>query len=159
MALEQRDKELVAIGASIGALCRPCIDHHIPAGRDAGLTEPELTRAVEAAEATHRAAAELLFRRSRELLRAAGTPARVPLQEEPTSRLDELVALGASVGANCHPLLEQHIAGAIQLGLTASQVRSAIKMAEIVQQHAAEVTAGKAAGFIEAAGLNPAAVS
>jgi hypothetical protein len=34
MALEQQDKELVAIGASIGASCRPCIEHHIPAGRD-----------------------------------------------------------------------------------------------------------------------------
>ena len=52
MALEQKDKELAAIGASIGALCRPCIEHHIPAGRGAGLTELELARAVEAAHAT-----------------------------------------------------------------------------------------------------------
>jgi TrwC relaxase len=40
-----------------------------------------------------------------------------------------------------HPLLEQHVAGALSQGLTVSQVRSAIKMAEFVQQHAAEVTA------------------
>jgi AhpD family alkylhydroperoxidase len=32
MALAQKEKELVAIGASIGAGCRPCIDHHIDAG-------------------------------------------------------------------------------------------------------------------------------
>ncbi len=159
MALDQKDKELAAIGASIGTGCLPCIEHHIPAGRDAGLTEPELAPAVEVADATHRIAAELLFGRSRELLHGAEAPASVPLQAEPTSRPDELVALGASVGANCHPLLEQHIAGALKQGLTASQVRSAIKMAEIVQQHAADITAGKAAAFIEAAGLNPAAVS
>ncbi len=30
MALDQKDKELVAIGASIGALCRPCIEHTSP---------------------------------------------------------------------------------------------------------------------------------
>ena len=159
MALEQKDKELVAIGASIGALCRPCIDHHIPAGRDAGLTEPELARAVETAEATHRIAAELLSRRSRELLQAAATRAGGAVQAEPTSRLDGLVALGASIGGNCHPLLEQHIAGALRQGLTASQVRSAIKMAEIVQQHAAGITAGKAAAALEAAEPNPAAAS
>ena len=77
----------------------------------------------------------------------------------PSSRLGELVALGASIGANCHPLLEQHVAGVLQQGLTASQVRSAIKMAGIVQQHAAEITAGKAAAAMEAAEPNPATAS
>ena len=159
MALDQEDKELVAIGASIGALCRPCIEHHIPAGRDAGLTEPELARAAGIAEATHRIATELLFGRTRELLRGGEAPADGPLQEEPSSRLDELVALGASIGANCHPLLEQHVAGALQHGLTPGQVRSAIKMARIVQQHAAEITASKASAAPGAAEPNPATVS
>jgi AhpD family alkylhydroperoxidase len=159
MALDQKDKELVAIGASIGALCRPCIEHHIPAGRDAGLTELELARAVEAAQATHRIATELLFRRSHELLRSAQAPAGVPLPLQATSRPDELAALGASIGANCHPLLEQHVAGALQQGLIPSQVRSAIKMAQIVQQHAAEITAGKAAAALEAAEPHPADIS
>jgi AhpD family alkylhydroperoxidase len=157
--LDQQDKELVAIGASIGALCRPCIEHHVPAGRDAGLTERELARAVEVAQATHRIATGLLFRRSDELLRSTEGPAGAPVPAEPSSRLDELAALGASIGANCHPLVEQHVAGALRRGLTASQVRSAIKMAEFVQQHAAEVTAGKAAAALEAAGLHPAAAS
>jgi AhpD family alkylhydroperoxidase len=159
MALDQKDKELAAIGASIGALCRPCIEHHIPAGRESGLTEPELARAVEVAQATHRIAVDLLVRRSHELLHSADAPADVPQRVEPTSRPDELVALGASIGANCHPLLGQHIAGALQQGLTAGQVRSAVKMAQIVQQHAADITAGKAAASLEAAERNPAAVS
>ena len=158
MALDPKDKELAAIGASIGALCRPCIEHHIPAAREAGLTEPELARAVEIAEATHRIATELLFRRTHELL-SGEAPADTAVEAEPTARLGELVALGASIGANCHPLLEQHVAGALRQGLTASQVRSAIKMAQIVQQHAAEITAGKAAAFLEAAEPNPAVAS
>jgi len=49
MRLEQREKELAAIGASIGANCRPCIEHHVPAGREAGLSEAELADAVAAA--------------------------------------------------------------------------------------------------------------
>jgi AhpD family alkylhydroperoxidase len=156
MALEPKDKELAAIGASIGALCRPCIEHHIPAARQAGLTEPELARAVEVAEATHRIATELLSGRTRELV-SGQAPAGMAAQAEPTARLGELAALGASIGANCHPLLEQHVAGALRQGLTASQLRSAIKMAEIVQQHAADITAGKAAAFLEAAEPDPAA--
>ncbi len=157
MALEQKDKELVAIGASIGALCHPCINHHIPAGREAGLTELELTQAVDAAQATHRIATDLLFRRSRELLDGKA-PADVAVAAEHTSRPGELVALGASIGANCHPLLGQHVAGALRQGLTPGQVRSAIKMAEFVQQHAAEVTATKAAAALKAAEPHPAAV-
>ena len=159
MALDQKDKELVAIGASIGALCRPCIEHHIPAGRDAGLTEPELAQAAGVAEATHRIATELLSRRTRELLRSGDAPAGVAVAAEPSSRLGELVALGASIGANCHPLLEQHMAGALRQGLAAGQVRSAVKMAQIVQQHAAEITARKAAAALEAAEPNSAAAS
>jgi AhpD family alkylhydroperoxidase len=46
MQLEQRDKELTAIGASIGCNCRPRVDHHIPAGRDAGLSEVDIADAV-----------------------------------------------------------------------------------------------------------------
>src|SRR6266702_4810347 len=101
MALDQKDKELAAIGASIGTGCLPCIEHHIPAGRDAGLTEPELAPAVEVADATHRIAAALLFGRSRALLHGAEPPATVPLQAEPTSRPDQLVALGSSVRCSC----------------------------------------------------------
>lgn len=158
MALEQEDKELAAIGASISALYRPCIRHQIPAGREAGLTEPELVQAVEVAGTTHRIAVERLFCRSHELL-SGKAPAGLAVEEEPTSRPGELVALGASIGANCHPLLEQQITGALQQGLTAGQVRSAIKMAETVQQHAAEITAARAAAVLGAAEVHPAAAS
>ena len=42
MALEQWEKELVAIGASMGTGCRPCLEHHLRAARHAVLTEPQL---------------------------------------------------------------------------------------------------------------------
>lgn len=151
MALEQRDKELVAIGASIGALCGPCLDHHLPAGRNAGLSEPQLTRAVEVAEAIHRLAVDLMSVRSRGLLHSPAPPPDTSPGATPTSRQDELVALGASIGANCHPAVEQHISAALGQGLAPSQVRSAIKMARIVQQHAAGITADKADTAIAAA--------
>lgn len=151
MALEPKDKELVAIGASLGAGCAPCIGHHIPAGRDAGLTDAGLVRAVEVAEAVHQLAVEMLARRTQELLGVTEKSADVPLQTSVTSWSDELVALGTSIGANCHPLLEQYVARVLKEGARASQVRSAIKMAEFVQQHAGEVTTEKAAAAFEAA--------
>lgn len=155
MALEARDKELVAIGASIGALCRPCIDHHVPAGRQAGLTEAELARAVQIAQATHHIAQDLLFRHANELVNVAAPSPNASYEQPSASRSDELVRLGAGVAANCHPLLEQHIIGCLDRGLIPSQVRSAIKMAEIVQHNAAEITAAKATAAIEAVEPTP----
>ena len=142
MALEQRDKELAAIGASIGANCRPCIEHHLVAGREAGLSEAELDGAVATAHAARREAVELLSARIDELLGRGGAPPE-PAAVTQTSKARELVALGVSVGANSHPLLHLHIGAALDVGLEVHHVRSALKMAGYVQQHAAEITANE----------------
>ncbi|MDZ7580819.1 MAG: arsenite efflux transporter metallochaperone ArsD [Deltaproteobacteria bacterium] len=39
-------KELVAIGASVGAHCQPCLEHHIQAAIGLGVTEEEIRQAV-----------------------------------------------------------------------------------------------------------------
>jgi AhpD family alkylhydroperoxidase len=143
MRLEQRDKELAAIGASIGANCRPCIEHHLPAGREAGLSESELADAVATAHSVHHRAIELFSARVDELLgRRVFAPAPSPVTEP--SRLRVLVGLGASIGANSHPLLDLHIPIALEAGLSSGEIEAAMKMAEYVQDRAAEITAKKA---------------
>ncbi len=147
MPLEPRNKELAAIGASIGCNCRPCIEHHIAAGREAGLSDAELERAVVTAQAVESEAVELLRARVDELL-GGSTAASVPTTPPDWSKADELVALGASLGANSHALLGLHMSAALTVGLSVSQVRSALKMAQFVQQKAAEITAGKVTGLL-----------
>lgn len=140
MPLEQRDKELAAIGASIGANCEPCIEHHLAAGREAGLPQAELDAAVASAHAVRHEAVELLTARVDEFLGHRDSrlaPAAIGL----TSKPHELVALGVSVGANSHPLLHVHIGAALDVGLELHEVKSALKMAGYVQQHAAGLTA------------------
>lgn len=140
MPLEQRDKELAAIGASIGANCRPCIEHHLAAGRAAGLSPAELDDAVAAAHALRHQAVELLEARIGELLGHGGPPVEPPAVMQ-TSKAQELVALGVGVGANSHALLHLHIDAALGVGLELHQVKSALKMAGYVQQNAAAITA------------------
>lgn len=143
MQLEQRDKELAAIGAAIGCNCRPCIEHHIPAGREAGLSEAELADAVTVARAVRDTAIELLAPKIDELL--GSSTARVePAPAAETSRARALVSLGASVGANSHQLLERHIAAALALGLSSGEITAALKMAGYVQTRAGELTADAA---------------
>ena len=148
MRLEQRDKELAAIGASIGANCRPCFEHHNAAARAAGLSEAELAASVRTARTVRDQAIALLASRIDELLGA------VPRTEDPEpaparSRDEALVALGASVGANSHALLQVHIATAGQLGLGSRELASALAMAEHVVRRAAEMTAAKASSALE----------
>jgi AhpD family alkylhydroperoxidase len=142
MQLGQRDKELAAIGASVGCNCRPCVDHHIPAGRQAGLSEADLADAVATARAVRDEAIRLLAPRIDELLGRACAPIE-PTPTASTSRAQELVALGASIGVNSHPLLRRHIAAALEVGLTPAEVKAAAKMASYVQDRAAEITADK----------------
>lgn len=140
MPLEQRDKELAAIGASIGSNCEPCITHHLAAGREAGLSQAELDTAVASAHALQREAVGLLEARIVELLGHGGGAAKpAPIAE--TSKAQELVALGVSVGANSHPLLHAHVESALDVGLKVDEVKSALKLAGYVQQHAAALTA------------------
>jgi AhpD family alkylhydroperoxidase len=143
MQLEQQDKELAAIGASIGCNCRPCIEHHLAAGREAGLSDAELAGAVATARAVRDEAIELLTARIDELLGDAGASAE-PATVVENSRMDELVSIGASLGANSHQLLRRHVGAALELGFSASEVKAAVKMSAYVQERASELTAESA---------------
>ena len=143
MQLEQRDKELAAIGAAIGCNCRPCIEHHIPAGREAGLSEAELAAAVETARAVRDEAIKLLSPRIDQLLGGSSSPSE-PASVAEAARVQALVSLGASVGANSHQLLKRHLVAALESGLTAAEVAVAAKTASYVQQRAGEMTADTA---------------
>ena len=148
MRLEQRDKELAAIGASIGANCRPCVEHHVPAGRKAGLSETELVDAVSTARAVREQAVEMFSARVEELLGGGDAPLE-PVSLGETARDNELVALGACIGVNSHALLDLHIGAALDVGLTPAQVEAALRMAEYVQERAAEMTAERADHALE----------
>ena len=78
MLLEQTEKELVAIGASVGAGCRPCIEHHVMAAREVGLSESELADAVDAAFALRTQATALFAGRVRELLGGSASALEPP---------------------------------------------------------------------------------
>src|SRR6266571_3115693 len=56
--LSEEQKELVAVGASVGAGCHPCVSYHIKAGAKAGLSGDRLLAAVTSAERVAAEAAE-----------------------------------------------------------------------------------------------------
>ncbi|MBI5265314.1 MAG: carboxymuconolactone decarboxylase family protein [Bradyrhizobium sp.] len=47
MQLDNRIRELIAIGTAIGANCHTCLEYHTKKARDQGVPEDEIAQAVE----------------------------------------------------------------------------------------------------------------
>jgi len=52
-------------------------------------------------------------------------------------RTKKLIAIGASVGANCHPCLEYHIGKALAFGIDRDDMMEAVNVAKAVRAGAA----------------------
>jgi len=55
--MDERTKKLIAVGASVGANCHPCLEYHIGKARELGIECSEIAEAVEAAKAVRGGAA------------------------------------------------------------------------------------------------------
>ncbi|WP_455389546.1 carboxymuconolactone decarboxylase family protein, partial [Petrachloros mirabilis] len=47
MKLDDRIKELIAVGASIAANCQPCLQYHTSEAQKSGAEEEEIKEAIE----------------------------------------------------------------------------------------------------------------
>ncbi|GAB1366871.1 hypothetical protein MASR1M36_17420 [Candidatus Cloacimonadaceae bacterium] len=66
--LSAKERELVAIGAAIASNCTPCMEFHIPAAREAGLTDKQILFAIKIAEAVKKVPADAVRVRSLDIL-------------------------------------------------------------------------------------------
>lgn len=73
ITLNAKERELVAIGAAIASNCTPCMEFHIPAAREAGLSDKQILFAIKIAEAVKKVPAEAVRARSLSILEAKET--------------------------------------------------------------------------------------
>jgi 4-carboxymuconolactone decarboxylase len=59
--LNDRERELVALGAAIASNCFQCIEFHIPESRKAGLTDVQIKEAVHIADRVRRVPARAVL--------------------------------------------------------------------------------------------------
>ena len=45
--MDERTKELIAIGASVGAHCQPCLTWHVEKAREMGIDDETIRAAIE----------------------------------------------------------------------------------------------------------------
>ncbi len=66
--MDERLKELVAIGASAAANCHPCMDHHLAKCDELGIEREEIAAAVKVGLRVNRGAEKAIRKKARELL-------------------------------------------------------------------------------------------
>ena len=55
--LDERMKELIAVGASVSANCHPCVKHHTTKAREMKIDEAEIRQAIEVGKMVRKGAA------------------------------------------------------------------------------------------------------
>ena len=134
--LSDKEREVVAVGAAIGAGCRPCTQYHVRAGLKAGLTGEEIRLAVEEAEVLRIHAATSIADFARGLLGSAEERA-APLCS-PAEPFQALAQVGAATGSNAGQALGWLLPYARGLGLTNEALTEAVEMAGVVKRMAGE---------------------
>lgn len=71
--LDERTKELIAIGAAITANCQPCLEYHVAKARELGAGDDDIVEAVKVSRLVRRGAIAKMDRFSAEHL--PGLPA------------------------------------------------------------------------------------
>ncbi len=96
-ALSLCERELVALGAALGSNCIPCIEHHIPEARRAGLTDAQIADAIRLADTLRQVPARKVLDAAARLLR--GTP--VGSDTERNGSADSHPARVSCTGGTC----------------------------------------------------------
>lgn len=73
--LTERERELVAIGASIGSNCVPCIAYHVGNARKAGLSDAQIEEAVVLSQEIRKVPASLVVDTARAYLESGSSAA------------------------------------------------------------------------------------
>ena len=53
------------------------------------------------------------------------------------ANIKELIAVGASVSANCHPCIKYHVGKALEMKIDEAEIRQAVEVGQMVRKGAA----------------------
>ena len=81
------EREFVALGAALGSNCVPCVEHHISEARKAGLTDSQISAAIQLADKIRKVPAAKVLNAAFEMLgggRASTAVSASPCGEAPS---------------------------------------------------------------------------
>lgn len=140
MAITPKEKELAAVGMSVATGCKPCTDFHVKAARKSGASDAEIKQAMSDAVAVRRDATEVMEAYGLAHL-GEGHPGADPDRIGTTTRVKELVCIGAAFGVNCVSTLKAHLEAAESVGISHDEITTVVKLSAFIK--------GKAASHVE----------
>ena len=69
--MDERTKELIAIGASVGAHCQPCLTYHVEKARELGIDDEQIRVAIETGHMVEKGAMSAMRKFSVNILETA----------------------------------------------------------------------------------------
>ena len=76
MKLDYRIRELIAVGASVGANCHSCLEYHFGKAREQGVPDDEIAEAIEVGKLVRKGAQGKMDKLAIDLLHETGVPSR-----------------------------------------------------------------------------------
>ena len=135
--LSQKEKELVAVGASVAAGCIPCTEYHLQEVKAAGATTEEITAALNAAlcvKGSTRGIMEQVAYRALGLAKEE----QPSCCAGPTNRMKELVSIAAAVAVNCPTNLHKHVEAGRTVGVRDDEIQLVAGLAKLIRGKAME---------------------
>lgn len=149
--LTEKEKALIAIGASIASGCQPCVERLVQAARAAGACDRGVRLAVETALAVRESATRAMDQWAEQC-----QGSRPELDDEFRAErrpVAELAAVAAAAAVNSVPDLKAHLEAARESGATPERIRAAIAIARSVKRTAEEKLAAALEGGSESSEL------
>ncbi len=154
MALTLKEKELVAVGTSLAAGCKPCTSYHLREVRKTQASDAEIRQAIAQAVRVRRNATEIMQGHGLERPGASREAGGRTAAGE-TTRIEELVSVGAAFAVNCTSGLEEHLKAGRQVGVAEEEIREVVSLAAFIKRMAASHVE-KLVGTTEAGGTKEA---
>jgi len=136
MALTLTEKELVAVGTSVAAGCKPCTHYHLREVRKTEASDAEIRQAIAQAAQVRRDATEIMEGHGLERREASGEGDGRSCAEQ-TTRIKELVSVGAAFAVNCTSGLERHLKAGQRVGIAEEEIQQVVGMAAFIKRMAA----------------------
>ncbi len=155
MTLTLKEKELAAVGISVAAGCRPCTNYHVREVRKAEATDQEIRQAIAYAVRIRKDATEAMEGQGLRQL-GVSVDGGDSGSSGATTRIEELVSIGAAFAVNCTSNLEQHLGAGQTAGITEEEIREVVTLSGFIKKMAASHVE-KLVGVTESAEATPAA--
>ena len=132
MPLSVKERELVAVGVSLATGCKTCTNFHFKKVRGAGASDEEIEQAMTDAIAVRDKAKRIMEWHGLRLLGLGKARDDEDASLE-TSRMTELVSVGAAFAVNCTSSLEKHLAAARDIGVADDEIEAVLDLSRFIK--------------------------